>query len=281
MRYIQRFANSNAVQTAIAEEALGKPYIAYLNDEHRIDWNSISPVDYSREYLTFVITSPGILKYSLNGYSPTPKALQINYNDTGWQPFGADITGSTMDVYEGDIIKVKGNHNSYMGETFEGLYTFGYCTCGFYLQGNIMSLIYGDNFIGQTTFPANSTYQFQLFFESCTGLTSVENLILPATTLADACYSGMFRDCTNLTTGPSLPATTLASYCYSYMFFNCDNINYIKCLATDISASDCTQDWLDEISVSNGTFVKNPNMSSWTTGKSGIPTNWTVEDADI
>ena len=30
--------------------------------------------------------------------------------------------------------------------------------------------------------------------------------------------------------------------------------------------------------LSTGTFVKNPNMASWTTGTSGIPTGWTVID---
>jgi hypothetical protein len=37
---------------------------------------------------------------------------------------------------------------------------------------------------------------------------------LPATTLADYCYSSMFRDCTSLTQAPELPATTLTNRCY-------------------------------------------------------------------
>ena len=42
--------------------------------------------------------------------------------------------------------------------------------------------------------------------------------------MANYCYSYMFRGCTSLTTAPSLPATTLANYCYSSMFQGCRKI---------------------------------------------------------
>ena len=62
------------------------------------------------------------------------------------------------------------------------------------------------------------------------------------------------------------------------MFNGCGNLNYIKCLATNISASNCTAYWVSDVA-STGTFVKATNMTGWTTGANGIPTNWTVEDA--
>ena len=110
------------------------------------------------------------------------------------------------------------------------------------------------------------------------GLTSAENLSLPATTLTSACYSDMFSGCTSLTTAPELPATTLADSCYSNMFNGCTKLNYIKCLATDISASNCLYSWVTNVA-STGTFVKATGMTSWSTGKSGIPSGWTVVDA--
>ena len=106
---------------------------------------------------------------------------------------------------------------------------------------------------------------------------SAENLILPATTLASGCYNNMFRDCTSLTTAPELPATKLADRCYQYMFSGCRSLNYIKCLATDISALRCTSNWVSNVA-STGTFVKAASMTSWTTGTSGIPTGWTVQN---
>jgi hypothetical protein len=61
------------------------------------------------------------------------------------------------------------------------------------------------------------------------------------------------------------------------MFEDCTKLNYIKCLATDISATDCTKDWVHRVS-STGTFVKHHDMNSWSTGTSGIPKGWTIED---
>lgn len=101
--------------------------------------------------------------------------------------------------------------------------------------------------------------------------------VLPATTLADACYSDMFMNCTNLTTAPDLPAATLVEGCYSSMFAGCTSLNYVKCLATDISADYCTSGWMRNVAAT-GTFVKAAGMEYWTTGDDGIPAGWTVED---
>ena len=118
---------------------------------------------------------------------------------------------------------------------------------------------------------------YGMMFNNCTGLTTAPS-ILPATTLTERCYQYMFGDCTSLTTAPELPATTLADSCYYGMFYSCKNLNYIKCLATDIFATNCRRFWVTSVATS-GTFVKNPNTSSWPRGQDGIPSNWTVQDA--
>ena len=114
-------------------------------------------------------------------------------------------------------------------------------------------------------------------FAGCASLTKAPEL--PATNLANNCYDSMFQDCTSLTTAPELPATTLSDACYQWMFKGCTSLNYIKCLATNISARNCTNGWVDGVA-SNGTFVKALSMTSWTTDYySGIPKGWTVQDA--
>ena len=114
-------------------------------------------------------------------------------------------------------------------------------------------------------------------FQGCSSLTIVPS-ILPATILEDGCYNSMFQGCSSLTTAPELPATTLTWSCYYQMFDRCSNLNYIKCLATNISARNCTAKWVSGVA-STGTFVKAANMTGWTTGENGIPEGWTVEDA--
>ena len=48
-------------------------------------------------------------------------------------------------------------------------------------------------------------------------------------------------------------------------------------LATNISASSCLSNWVSGVA-STGTFVKNPNMTSLSTGASGIPSGWAVKN---
>ena len=114
---------------------------------------------------------------------------------------------------------------------------------------------------------------YRYMFQGCTSLNAAP--ALPATTLAPYCYGRMFRNCSALLTAPDLPATTLTDSCYFEMFRSCSKLNYIKCLATNISAKNCTLIWVNGVA-SSGTFVKDNSMSSWTTGNNGIPSGWTI-----
>ena len=104
-----------------------------------------------------------------------------------------------------------------------GVGTLISCNKRFNAGGNIMSLLYGSFFTGtETSFPdPTKQYIFASMFQNVSNLVSAEKLALPATTLADYCYSYMFQGCTALTDAPALPATTLTNYCYSYMFSGC------------------------------------------------------------
>lgn len=118
---------------------------------------------------------------------------------------------------------------------------------------------------------------YDSMFWGCTNLTTAPEL--PATTLADYCYQCMLRECEALTTAPELPATILADRCYEYMFVSSRSINYIKMLATDISASACLYSWAQYVA-STGTFVKNVNATWDVTGVNGVPSGWTVRFFD-
>ena len=87
---------------------------------------------------------------------------------------------------------------------------------------------------GLTTLPSNlitfnpyrtqGSYLCYRMFQNCTGLTTLPSNLLPATTLTDSCYNGMFKGCTRLTTIPKLPATTLTDSCYYDMFNGCSSL---------------------------------------------------------
>ncbi len=115
-------------------------------------------------------------------------------------------------------------------------------------------------------------------FRKCSGLKDVSGIELPAMTLSVDCYRELFRECSNLAVdAPVLPAPTLVQECYRQMFSDA-KVTSITCLATDISAPNCLQNWVSNIKTGNGTFYKAPGMTSWTTGASGIPSGWTVVD---
>ena len=102
------------------------------------------------------------------------------------------------------------------------------------IGGNIMSLLDGEYFVEADT--VGGIAFEELFFIKQVDL---DDLVLPATTLATQCYSNMFYGCRSLTTAPALPATTLATYCYSNMFNGCRSLTTAPALPATTLATYC------------------------------------------
>ena len=114
---------------------------------------------------------------------------------------------------------------------------------------------------------ANGCYSSM--FSGCTALTTAPEL--PATTMTYNCYREMFKNCTSLTTAPDLPATTLyppnrtgdydgiTAGCYYQMFYGCSSLNYIKAMFIA-----CT--WTQRSSSSSSTIAY--CTKDWVTGVS-------------
>lgn len=136
------------------------------------------------------------------------------------------------------------------------------------------------NLISAPNLPATTMYNscYGNMFENCKSLTIAPEL--PATKLENYCYANMFAGCTSLTEAPVLPATKLQLYSYQQMFQGCSSLNHITCLATDVSATDCTKNWVSGVAAT-GTFVKAAGMEDWTTGNNGIPEGWTTTNKAI
>lgn len=115
---------------------------------------------------------------------------------------------------------------------------------------------------------------YKEMFKGCIGLTYCP--MLPALILEPSCYEGMFSGCVGLESAPELLAPTLKPSCYASMFSGCTGLSYIRCLATDISATDCVTNWLQNVAA-QGTFFRSFRMEDWPSGASGIPEGWEVE----
>ena len=118
-------------------------------------------------------------------------------------------------------------------------------------------------------------------FKGCTSLrtTPVMNLTVFYGPRTSNALNEMFAGCTSLTSATLPNVATLDTTCYKSIFSGCSNLSYIKCTATDLSATDCTAGWVEGVAAS-GTFVKAAS-ADWSvkTGNDGIPAGWTVQDA--
>lgn len=314
--YINEYQNHSGVTAALDADALRKPYVAYLNDTGKIDWNTKEP-DYASMPLTYEFLSDGEFEfYSPYGENISIRFRRINgeYASDEWKTLSSRSNPKTrVQVKTGDLVQFGGNTDYYTeGGRFVFLRVSG---ATFNVYGNIMSLLDKENFSSMTSFPEVDASvilmcRFPSMFEENTGLLNAEHLILPvldlsnsngnggvyaglfnnctnlmtapklpATTLAYECYNIMFSGCTSLANMPELPATNLAQNCYRKMFVYCTNLNYVKCLATTGTDGSNTENWLLNVSPT-GTFVKHPD-AVWPTGPSGIPDGWTVIDADV
>ena len=262
-------------------------HAGYLNSDVAT-WSAI------RGYLTFNVLTDGTICWK--AFGDLTKTISYRINGGSWTDITSTSAGATINVYEDDVVEFKGANETYA--TSKSAYSgFEGGTATFDIEGNIHSLLYGDDFANNTAL-TNSTYQFCSLFKKAP-VVSAENLVLPATTLKDYCYRALFSWCETLEEAPALPATTLATGCYWYMFEqcaissapelntttlvkecyghmfeNCPNLNYIKCVATSgFDKSNCLLNWVLGVP-SPGTFVNEP-IPAWTLGASGIPSGWT------
>lgn len=261
MRYIGFYSTSGSVQEAIDEQELGKPYVVYLRDEHRLDWNSKSKtIIYSAMPLTIEALEDG-------RFETSDRKVELTYsiNNGEW----VTQVGPKLNLFAGDKVRFKGN----LDNSNNTRNLFKENNLRFIVYGNILSLYYGDDFADKT-----SGMKEQYMFSNCNYLMDASNLILPEN-LINYNYAGMFAGCSSLTTAPELPATTLTSGCYQSMFEGCTNLNYIKCLATSLGDNWSLRKWVQGVSTT-GTFVKHPD-AVWPSGANGIPNGWTIINAEI
>lgn len=261
-------AGSGSTPTPIPSGYTAQRFTIEMLEDGDINWDGVGNVYYD-------------INPEVNGYN---QGGQVDHSITGLH------SGDIIEFYvEEDVTSNPYRNNPITSTARHNVY------------GNIMSLLYVDYATATTI---SKIQVFNGLFKGDSGLISAENLVLPATTLDYSCYGSMFYNCTNLVTAPELPATTLYTNCYAYMFQNCTslttapvlpaltlvnscyyfmfdgctNLNYVKCLATDISANLCVDKWLKGVSPT-GDFWR-MSSTNWGSGDSGIPSGWTSHNID-
>lgn len=206
---------------------------------------SSSTHDYSQDYFMIAIPMGGNLKFTKRISAATDTLFYSTDSGSTWSEFPNDEYvnfGSQSYVwFKGELTP-----NGSSGLDTVGIGTFSTSGSSTYItpMGNVMSLLYGDNFIGQTSL-SNKGDAFANLFKDCDMMVRADNLILPSTTLGSGCYYQMFSGCSGLTTTPMLPATTLINACYYGMFRNCTSLTTAPTLSATTLASECYRNMFD------------------------------------
>ena len=339
--------------------------VVKVYDHGTLAWQKSTSIP---DYLCFTALEAGQFTLTIPAAVTSDNLTYVEYSLDGrnWTRITVDDTAqsiTTPTIQAGGKVYWRGSGIQYMtsdSRTNNYFIKTSYFSSSnrFDASGNIMSMLYAEDFEGKTAFPgtSNQYYNIGAMFQHCEFLVHAADLLLPATTLKHLCYTGMFYYCTMLVNAPSLPATVIsnANYCYRYMFqgcsslitppdlshvtttarsglyamffdcsslttatlpqashlmqycyynmyrgctsitsadlssartidthacenmfYGCSSLTYVKCLATDISATDCLTNWLSGVS-RTGTFIQASGVT-WPRGKSGIPDNWTIE----
>ena len=338
--------------------------VVKVYDHGTLAWQKSIP-----DYLCFTALEAGQFTLTIPAAVTSDNLTYVEYSLDGrnWTRLTVDDTAqsiTTPTIQTGGKVYWRGSGIQYMtsdSRTNDYFNKTSYFSSSnrFDASGNIMSMLYAEDFEGKTAFPGTSNQYFNIgaMFQHCEYLVHAADLLLPATTLKHLCYTGMFYYCGSLLDAPSLPATVIsnANYCYRYMFqgcsslitppdlshvtttarsglyamffgcsslttatlpqashlmkycyynmyrgctsitsadlssartidthacenmfYGCSSLAYVKCLATDISATDCLTNWLSGVS-STGTFIQASGVT-WPRGASGIPTGWLAYD---
>ena len=249
-------------------------------------------VDDITKPLTFKATQNGSTVKLSKRNSPSGAFQTSTDGGNTWTDYTLD-TAITLNI--GDEVSFRAKENRTTEQTSRNYFQFN-MTGKIEAWHNVMSLYRTNDF---ATYNTVLRYAFYNLFDGCTSLTKAP--VLPATTLADACYEfmfygcqsltkapelpatilalecyqGMFCTCRSLTKAPVLPATTLPECCYYNMFDACQSLKEVRVYATTIAyLGDQLYNWLEGVSAT-GDFYCDPNATIFPTDSaSGIPANW-------
>lgn len=217
------------------------------------------------------------------------KVLYVSTDKINWTKITTSSAQQTIATLNtGDKLYLYGFDTSY------GYNTFNFSkNC--YVYGNIMSLFYGQEFVGQTTvtgdhactqlFKDNAhllshpskqlvlpivnfilndswkrTYKaafiYKYMFQNCTALVRAPEIYLSHAN-SEECY-GMFKGCTSLEVFPyAFNCGTLGGSPYKYMFDGCTSLKYIKMMTDDPCSYRFTVDYMTRNVPSVGVFICN------------------------
>ena len=188
-------------------------YLDILSDENDLMFQNYAgtfPIEYSKDSGQ---TWTPVTTFSWpSGRIPTQAGDRVYFR--GNNPYGLHYVQGSIGLYD---------QTGFLGG-------YGHLTLKFNAGGNVMSLMYGDNFVGKKTLTTGR--EFEYLFRN-TNIVSAEKLCLPATSITYdsnrfsddvSPYRGMFEGCSGLTKGPAVLPATDGYITYGNMYKNCSSL---------------------------------------------------------
>ena len=196
------------------------------------------------EYLAFT----GLNDESSISYETSHRRIEYSYDTQTWYSWDSSLT---ITLSTGIKLYVRGKDWYRIRFKMTGKIS---------ASGNIMSLLYYDDFANRYSFESGDNIKG--LFQGCASL--VEAPDFPATVLSPNCYESLFQDCINLNKAPELPATTLANNCYASMFKGCESLTEAPVLPATTLADSCYEEMFSNCyNLTNAPDLPATNLASY------------------
>lgn len=189
--------------------------------------------NYSQEYFTIEsLEDSNTITLTIGSDVTSSQMTSISYSTDGgtnWTTTNVDSTTQTINVslntghtllFKGVGTKLATNYAT-SGTNYITVFS---STKNYIVYGNIMSMLYGDNFSDKTS--VSSNYTFCGLFYNSTTLIYADNLVIPITDVAkETTFCDMFNNCTALITPPQFsPVSVGGLRACMRMFYNCTSL---------------------------------------------------------
>ena len=259
-KYLHKFSTQAAFEAVYNSDDYTEPWVSLITSTEQVNYNK----NFKNQYFTITALTSGNITFEMPYGLPLDYFTSISYSTDGGQTWTVkNRTSFTLAVSQGDEVLFKGSANRFYfysdaryGVDISISCNFSNCTCSIKLSGNIMSLLYGDDFREKTTFPTYYDDYSDMYLDygyNFTGLFNgvaytddyhgqfcpiedASDLVLPAKNLSYGCYANLFNGIIYMTKAPrKIDGTTLAEYCCSNMFAGTGITNAPKLPATTLA----------------------------------------------
>lgn len=275
MKNLKQYSNIGAYNTDIGSETMPMPNVGLIQDTNEVKYNENQP-PFVEQYLTFIPLEACSFKIIARNFHTTGNTAQYSLDyGTTWTTLAHNESTPTIEAGHKVYWKASGNTTYYRDDSpdyTEGIFSFS-ATSNFIALGNVMSLVWGDEFNDDYYYTPQKKYvkkytiinkaaQFAFLFLYCNEkLADISNLTLPATISTEGAYEGMFYGCsllttvpndlikinqiypsnfrlmfaycTSLTNTPTLPSGNISRYCFNGMFKGCTSLTAAPSLSAN------------------------------------------------